>query len=128
MRGPGWNPGRGLPQGRRGNRAPPLIAGKSSDGGGALFLCAAGSDNWGGKGLSNEVTKEDLTELKRLIENGFKGVHDRQDVTNGRVQKGEIEQARADVRMTNVEREVFRRQRETREDAEIADARQRRDD
>lgn len=59
--------------------------------------------------------KNDLRDLRDVlteqIRDGFKGVHERQDVTNGRVGKGEVELGRQDTRLTNMERELFRRRR-----------------
>lgn len=62
--------------------------------------------------METTVTKQDLNELREFIKEGFKGVHDRQDITNGRVQKGEIEQARVDEALRNLGREVFSRRRD----------------
>lgn len=59
------------------------------------------------------VDKEDLRDLRdtltALINEGFKGVHARQDVTNGRIQKAEVEAGRQDIRLKNLERDVFHR-------------------
>lgn len=60
-----------------------------------------------------EVTKADLRDLRDTIVEemrlGFAGVHRRQDTTNGRVNEAEQDVARHDIRLKNVEREVFQR-------------------
>lgn len=59
--------------------------------------------------------KEDLRDLKNDIvtemRSGFKGVHDRQDSTNGRIGKAEVALGELRVRTVNLEREVFPRHR-----------------
>ncbi len=65
-----------------------------------------------------DVTREELRDLKEdLVERltaGFTGVHARLDKLNGRVGTGEVALGQANVRLTNLEREVFRpRRRET---------------
>jgi uncharacterized protein (TIGR02594 family) len=61
----------------------------------------------------SEVTKEDLAEhgdrILEEVRRGFAGVHQRQDITNGRVQKVEVELGRQDERIKNIGREVFNR-------------------
>jgi hypothetical protein len=62
-----------------------------------------------------DVTRDELRDLRNDIvgrmTDGFSGVHTRLDTLNGRTSKGEVAIAAADVRMTNLEREVFRRRR-----------------
>lgn len=75
-----------------------------------------GEHNGNGNGNGGEIaTKSDLREvlldLREQIRDGFQGVHARQDVTNGRVGKAEVALGEHGVRLTNVEREVFRRRR-----------------
>jgi len=55
------------------------------------------------KELRDAVVKE--------MREGFSGVHIRQDTTNGRINKLELEQARQDERLKNTQREVFNRRR-----------------
>lgn len=61
------------------------------------------------------VTKGDLNDLRDFITDemrrGFAGVHARQDITNGRVGRSEVEIGKQDVRLKNIEREVFHRRR-----------------
>ena len=61
----------------------------------------------------SDVTREELRDMREdLVERmtqGFQGVHSRLDVLNGRVGKSEVALGEAGVRMTNVERELFRR-------------------
>lgn len=79
--------------------------------------------------VENSVTKNDIeglrgtiAELREFIKEQFAGVHSRQDITNGRVQKGEIEQARSDVEIKNLGREVFGRRRRDEAAAQVAAA------
>jgi hypothetical protein len=62
-----------------------------------------------------DVTRDELRDLRDDIvgrmTDGFSGVHQRLDTLNGRTSKGEVAIAAADVRMANLEREVFRRHR-----------------
>lgn len=77
--------------------------------------------------VETSASKKDVTDLRtevaesirdlrdtltEAVEKGFRGVHDRQDITNGRVQKGEIDQARTDEAIKNLGREVFGRRQE----------------
>jgi hypothetical protein len=66
----------------------------------------------------SDVTKEDLAEhgdrILEEVRRGFDGVHRRQDITNGRVQKVEVEIGRQDERLKTVSREVFGRRAEDR--------------
>lgn len=59
----------------------------------------------------SDVTKDDLWDLRdtltEQIREGFKGVHARQDTTNGRIQKAEVALAEYGVKLKNLEREVF---------------------
>lgn len=61
--------------------------------------------------MGTDVTKDDLRDLRdtltEQIREGFRGVHARQDTTNGRIQKVELIAAEHGVRLKNVEREVF---------------------
>ena len=61
------------------------------------------------------IEKDDLRDLRDTIleemRAGFSGVHQRQDITNGRVGKAEVALAEHSVRLTNMEREVFPRRR-----------------
>src|SRR5690606_37355826 len=50
-------------------------------------------------------------DLAQSMASGFGGVHGRLDVLNGRTAKGEAAAAAMDVRIHNLEREVFRRGR-----------------
>lgn len=63
----------------------------------------------------SDVTRDDLRDLRDTIVDemraGFRGVHERQDVTNGRISKAEADLGRLDVRAKNLEREVFDRHR-----------------
>ncbi len=63
-----------------------------------------------------------IAELRTFIEKQFAGVHARQDITNGRVQKGEVEQAEANVEIKNLKGEVFGRRRSDEAVAQIAAA------
>lgn len=69
-----------------------------------------------GPGGNQLATKDDLREvqldLREQITDGFRGVHNRQDVTNGRVGKAEVALGEHGARLRNVEREVFRRRRD----------------
>lgn len=59
-----------------------------------------------------DVTREEFRELRDdLVDRmtaGFTGVHQRLDVLNGRVGKGEVAIGETCVRLTNLERETFR--------------------
>lgn len=61
------------------------------------------------------VDKSDLWNLRDTIleemRAGFKGVHERQDVTNGRVNAGEVQGAAHGVQIKNLEAEVFHRRK-----------------
>lgn len=63
--------------------------------------------------ISELVTKDDVRDMRdSIVEEmraGFTGVYARQDKTNGRVQATEVVTATQDVRLKNIEREVFRR-------------------
>lgn len=63
--------------------------------------------------LLPNATKADLDEFEDRIftemHQGFAGVHARQDITNGRVGKMEVEQGRQDERVRNIDRVVFGR-------------------
>ncbi len=79
--------------------------------------------------MENPVTKTDIeglhgtiAELRTFIKEQFAGVHARQDITNGRVQKGEIEQARSEEAIKNLGREVFGRRRSDEAVAQVAAA------
>lgn len=62
-----------------------------------------------------DVTKEDLRDLRDTIvdqmRDGFSGVYERQDKTNGRLLKAEERGTEHDVKVKNLEREVFHRHR-----------------
>lgn len=62
-----------------------------------------------------DVTKDDVRDLRDTLldemRTGFAGVHERQDKTNGRVNHAHESLAAIDVRVKNVEREVFARPR-----------------
>lgn len=59
------------------------------------------------------VTKGDVRflaeQLAREMRSGFTGVHERQDITNGRINKLESEQSRQDERMKGLQRAVYSR-------------------
>lgn len=59
------------------------------------------------------VDKEDLRDVRDTILNemraGFLGVHQRQDLTNGRVNAGEIQGATHEAKIRNLEATVFAR-------------------
>jgi hypothetical protein len=61
------------------------------------------------------VTKEDLWDVRDTLSaeamRGFGGVHERLDVLNGRVGRGEVQAGEHGVRLVNLEREVFKRRR-----------------
>lgn len=61
--------------------------------------------------MGTDVTKDDLWDLRdtltEQIREGFRGVHARQDTTNGRIQKAEVALAEYGVKVKNLEREVF---------------------
>lgn len=61
----------------------------------------------------SEVTKDDLRDMRDTIVEemrlGFEGVHKRQDTANGRLTKAEVADERHDVRLKNLEREIFHR-------------------
>lgn len=61
------------------------------------------------------VTKEDLWDVRDRLsaeaQQGFNGVHERLDVLNGRVGRGEVQAGEHGVRLVNLEREVFKRRR-----------------
>lgn len=65
------------------------------------------------------VDKDDLRDLRDTIlkemREGFAGVHARQDITNGRVNAGEIQGERHDVKIRNLEAEVFHRRKTDRQ-------------
>lgn len=74
------------------------------------------------------MTREELRDLRDdLVERmtaGFSGVHQRLDQLNGRTGKSEALLAASDVRLTNLEREVFpssRRQRDRKDDVRDED-------
>jgi hypothetical protein len=50
-----------------------------------------------------DVTREDLKELRADLNHGFSGVHQRLDVLNGRVRKGEISRAEHELRLGSLE-------------------------
>lgn len=62
-----------------------------------------------------EVTKADLWDVRdKVVEamvDGFKGVHDRQDKTNGRVNEAHGDLREHGTKIRNLEREVFERPR-----------------
>lgn len=62
-----------------------------------------------------QATKADLRDtrdqLSKQIETGFTRIATRLDVLNGRVGKGEVTYGQHDVRLTNLEREIFPRQK-----------------
>ena len=41
------------------------------------------------KEVQEALQKRDIDDLGRIMDQGFKGVHDRQDKTNGRIEKAE---------------------------------------
>lgn len=47
--------------------------------------------------------------LYQTTDDGFRGVHDRLDVLNGRTQKGEVASAELRSRVVSLEKEIFRR-------------------
>lgn len=59
------------------------------------------------------VDKDDLRDVRDTIleemRAGFAGVHQRQDVTNGRVNAGEVQGATHEAKIRNLEAAVFRR-------------------
>jgi hypothetical protein len=65
-----------------------------------------------------DVTKDDLAEhgdrILDEVRRGFAGVYARQDITNGRVQKLEVETGRQDERVRAISRELFGRRAEDR--------------
>lgn len=65
--------------------------------------------------MSELVTKDDLRDVRDTIVEemraGFVGVYARQDKTNGRVSATEVVVGAHDVKLRNMEREVFRRRR-----------------
>lgn len=58
------------------------------------------------------LTREDLIDLRNMLstrlDTGFSDLNERLDVLNGRVGRGEVDLGKHDIRLTNVEREVFR--------------------
>lgn len=53
--------------------------------------------------------RRDLEPLRDEMRRGFAGVHQRQDLTNGRIRTAEEQIARHDERLKNVSKEVFTR-------------------
>lgn len=53
--------------------------------------------------------RTELRDLRETMEKGFTGVHTRLDTQNGRIGKGEVRDAEHDVKIRNLEREIFRR-------------------
>lgn len=73
------------------------------------------------RGVTEQVaTKSDMNrirdELVDMLRDGFKGIHSRQDITNGRVNKNENGLADHNARLKNMEREIFHRRRSDRGD------------
>lgn len=52
-------------------------------------------------------TREEFDRLYTTIDEGFRGTHERLDVLNGRIGKGEVAFAVSDARLASVEQEVF---------------------
>ena len=73
------------------------------------------------------ITRDDLSDLRNDVREGFSGIHARLDITNGRIGKAEVDIAQHDVRIKNVEREVFHRRRDDRDDRSDDDQDRRRD-
>jgi hypothetical protein len=76
--------------------------------------------------MGGPVTKDDLWDLRDTLsaqsardraalaeqfERGISGMHERLDTLNGRVGRGEVQGGEHGVRLVNLEREVFKRQR-----------------
>lgn len=59
--------------------------------------------------LTRDEFKGFTERLYQTTDDGFRGVHDRLDMLNGRTLKGEIAHAELKARLTSVEKEVFRR-------------------
>lgn len=63
--------------------------------------------------MESTVDKGDLHDLRdtilREMREGFAGIYRRQDITNGRVNAGEVQGAEHGVKIHNLEAEVFRR-------------------
>lgn len=55
---------------------------------------------------SNEVLLEKILNLAEKIDEGFKGVHDRQDITNGKVLKNTAYREKMEILET--EKSIFR--------------------
>jgi hypothetical protein len=69
--------------------------------------------------VANELTKEDLKDLRLEMREGFKGVHDRQDKTNGRVNSAHELLREQGAKIRNLEQEVFDRRRHDRDDPDV---------
>lgn len=73
--------------------------------------------------MGGEVTQSDLLDVRDTIvaemREGFAGIHARQDVTNGRVNKGEVNLARHDERLSTIERRTFNRRKPGAESAPL---------
>lgn len=63
--------------------------------------------------MGQAVEKDDLRDVRDTIleemRSGFAGVHQRQDITNGRVNAGEVQGATHDAKIRNLEAVVFGR-------------------
>lgn len=70
----------------------------------------------------SDVTRDELRDLRddivELMTRGFDGVNLRLDKLNGRVGTSEVAIASGNVRVTNLEREVFKRRESATDDAD----------
>lgn len=60
---------------------------------------------------SDGPTREEIARLYTTVDEGFRGIHARLDLLNGRTLKGEVSDAALTQRVTSVEKEVFSRRR-----------------
>lgn len=74
-----------------------------------------------------DMTKEDLRDTRDTIleqmRTGFKGVYDRQDKTNGRLLVAEKQGTEHEMKLRNLEREVFNRRHAQRRGSEVSSSR-----
>lgn len=61
-------------------------------------------------------SRDEMGRLYTTMDAGFKGVHDRLDVLNGRTLKGEIDRENLRTRVVGLEKEVFHNPRRREED------------
>jgi hypothetical protein len=64
--------------------------------------------------VSDFATREDIEEIVGEVRRGFAGIHTRQDITNGRVGKLEVDFGRQDERIKSIGHEVFNRRADDR--------------